>query len=115
MEITKTVTIEIDIDQIIEDNDLNKQVGLEDIDDAVQDYIDKLHNIEYYLIDEEDKENICHAVLKALEEQEEDEYTDRDVQKIYEAYRSNSDCNFGVWDNIARAYDRTGLKLRRRL
>lgn len=73
MEITKTITIEIEIDEIIENNDLNKETSEEDIYDAVQDYVDSLHNMEYYLIDDEDKENICQAVLKALEEQEEDE------------------------------------------
>ena len=73
MEITKTVTIEIDIDEIVEEYGLNKKASLKDIYNAVRDYTEGLDDAYYYLINEQDEENICHAVLNALEYQEEDE------------------------------------------
>lgn len=73
MEITKTVTIEIDIDEIIDVYELDKKASMEDIYNAVRDYTEGLDDAYYYIINEQDEENICRAVLKALEEQEEDE------------------------------------------
>lgn len=73
MEITKTVTIDIDVDEIIEVYELDKKASLEDIYNAVRDYTEGLDDAYYYIINEQDEENICRAVLKALEEQEEDE------------------------------------------
>ena len=73
MKITKTVRIEIDIDEIIDVYELDKEASMEDIYNAVRDYTEGLDDAYYYLIDAQDEENICHAVLNALEEQEEDE------------------------------------------
>lgn len=73
MIITKTVEIDIYIDGIIEQYELDKNSTLDEIAEAVHDYTEGLDDADYYLINEQDEEKICHAVLNALEYQEEDE------------------------------------------
>ena len=92
-----------EIDRIYE---ATKKMSKE-LDISVSEILRTMWDVQQTIYDKEDIEQWL--------EEEEYEYTDGDVQKIYEAYRSNADCNFGTWDNIARAYDRTDLKLRRRL
>lgn len=71
MTITKTVEIEIYIDGIIEQYDLDKNSTLDEIAEAVHDYVLGLDDADYYLINELDEENIANAVLHEIVEEDE--------------------------------------------
>ena len=71
MKITKTVEIDIYIDGIIEQYDLDKNSTLDEIAEAVHDYVLGLDDADYYLINELDEENIANAVLHEIVEEDE--------------------------------------------
>jgi len=69
MTITKTVEIDISIDGIIEQFDLDKNSSLDEIAEAVHDYVCGLDDVDYNLIWIEDEENIQKAVLAQIVEE----------------------------------------------
>ena len=71
MIITKTVEIEIYIDGIIEQYDLDKNSTLDEIAEAVHDYVLGLDDADYCLINELDEENIGNAVLHEIVKEDE--------------------------------------------
>ena len=66
MEITKTITINIDLDTIIEDGELSKNSTDSDIDHVIYEYVTGLDDCDYYLIDDSDEDEIAQAVRTRL-------------------------------------------------
>lgn len=66
MTLTKTVEIEIDIDQIIDENELDSDSKRYEIRDSVIDYVAGLDDCEYYLISYEDEEKIVRIIAEKL-------------------------------------------------
>lgn len=62
MDIEKTISIYIDIEEIIEDNNLTHTSSWQEVERAVQDYVLGLDDSDYYLIDDGDIKTICTAV-----------------------------------------------------
>ena len=71
MKITKTVQIDIDINDIIETYGLDTDSELDEIQDAVHDYIRGLDDQDYYLLNDLDEENIGNAVLHEIVKEDE--------------------------------------------
>lgn len=66
MIIEKTIYIDIDLDKIISHDNLTRSSSLEEIKEAVEDYIAGLDDCEYYNINDDDIANICVAVWHSM-------------------------------------------------
>ncbi len=73
MKLTKTVEIEINIDQIIDEYRLNSDVKWNEILYSVVDYVAGLDDYEYYLISYEDKDRMARIIAGKLGVQCEEE------------------------------------------
>lgn len=67
-QIEKRVIIDIDEEDVIKRENLHKGATDEEIDEAVQDYVNGMDDLEYNLINEVDKANICLLVKRKLAE-----------------------------------------------
>ena len=73
MTLTKTIEINIDIDQIIDEYDLDSNSSWYRIMVSVDDYVAGFDDCEYYLIEYEDKRAIAQTIAEKLDVYEEDD------------------------------------------
>ena len=106
MEITVTSTVDIDLDEIIEQGELNPHSLTDEITDAICNYIDALDDNEYYLFGREERQQIFNAIKDKLKQAAATKANDdfetalnKSVSNINDLV--NDSCKFGIAFNQA--------------